>query len=141
MAIPEFLSVSQCGGLVRRLLLNTLQAQVESLKDCQAENGMWHTLLDDPDSYVEASATCGFAYGILKAVKDGLLDRSYLEVAKKAVDPILACISKDGVVNQVSYGTPMGRVTRTFYKEIPLRPMPYGQALAILFLMEYRTML
>ncbi len=141
MAIPEFLSVSQCNGLVRRLLSNSLQAQVESLKDCQAENGMWHTLLDDPDSYVEASATCGFAYGILKAVKDGLLDRSYLEVAKKAVDPILACISKDGVVNQVSYGTPMGRVTRTFYKEIPLRPMPYGQALAILFLMEYRTML
>ena len=48
---------------------------------------------------------------------------------------------RSGVVNQVSYGTPMGRVTRTFYKEIPLRPMPYGQALAILFLMEYRTML
>ena len=43
-------------------------------------------------------------------------------------------------MNQVSYGTPMGRLSKDFYKEIELRPMPYGQALAILFLMEYRTM-
>ncbi len=141
MAIPEFLSISQCSGPVRRLLQNALQAQVESLKACQAENGMWHTLIDDADSYVEASATCGFAYGILKAVKDGLVDASYRKVAARAVEPVLACISEDGVVNQVSYGTPMGRVNKDFYKEIALQPMPYGQALAILFLMEYRTML
>ena len=141
MAIPEFFSISQCGGPVKRLLQNTLQAQIQSLKECQAENGMWHTLVDDADSYVEASATCGFAYGILKAVKDGLVDKSYLEVAAKAAVPILDYISEDGVVNQVSYGTPMGRTTKDFYKEIELRPMPYGQALAILFLMEYRWML
>lgn len=141
MAIPEFFSVSQCGGPVRRMLQNTLEAQIRSLKEWQAENGMWHTLVDDADSYVEASATCGFAYGILKAVKDGLVDKSYLEVAARAVTPILDYISEDGVVNQVSYGTPMGRTTRDFYKEIELRPMPYGQALAILFLMEYRLVL
>lgn len=141
MAIPEFFSISQCGGPVKRLLQNTLQAQIQSLKECQAENGMWHTLVDDADSYVEASATCGFAYGILKAVKDGLVDKSYLEVAAKAAVPILDYISEDGVVNQVSYGTPMGRTTKDFYKKIELRPMPYGQALAILFLMEYRWML
>ncbi|MFA7113803.1 MAG: glycoside hydrolase family 88 protein [Sphaerochaeta sp.] len=45
-------------------------------------------------------------------------------------------VDKDGVVQQVSYGTPMGRESKNFYKEIPLRPMPYGQALAMLFLME-----
>lgn len=141
MAIPEFFSISQCSGPVRRLLQNTLRAQIDSLKEYQAENGMWHTLVDDQDSYVEASATCGFAYGILKAVKDGLVDKSYLEVAARAAAPILDYISEDGVVNQVSYGTPMGRITKDFYKEIELRPMPYGQALAILFLMEYRLML
>ena len=31
---------------------------------------------------------------------------------------------------------PMGRESKDFYKQIPLRPMPYGQAMAILFLME-----
>lgn len=140
MAIPEFLEICDCNEAVKRLLVNTLREQVQSLRALQAENGMWHTLVDDADSYVEASATCGFAYGILRAVKDGLVDKSYLETAAKAVSPIMDCISEDGVVHQVSYGTPMGRTTRDFYKQIELKSMPYGQALAILFLMEYRTM-
>lgn len=139
MAIPEFLEIHDCSAPVRRLLANTLKAQVGSLRKYQASGGMWHTLVDDEDSYVEASATCGFAYGILRAVKAGLLDKSCLETAVKAAAPILDYISDEGVVNQVSYGTPMGRISKDFYKEIELRPMPYGQALAILFLMECRT--
>lgn len=140
MAIPEFLSISSCSEPVRRILINTLRNQVESLKKYQAENGMWHTLVDDADSYVEASATCGFAYGILKSVREGLLEKSYLQVAKKALPAILDCISDAGVVNQVSYGTPMGRTTKEFYKQIELKSMPYGQALAILFLVEYKNL-
>lgn len=140
MAVPEFLSICECSEPVKRMLVNALRDQVESLRAYQAENGMWHTLVDDEDSYVEASATCGFAYGILKAVKDGLVDKSCLEMAARAAAPIMDYISEEGVVNQVSYGTPMGRTTKDFYKEIELKPMPYGQALAILFLMEYRTM-
>ena len=47
-------------------------------------------------------------------------------------------ISGDGVVGQVSYGTPMGRDGKQFYKDIEIRPMPYGQAMAILYLIEAR---
>ena len=89
-----------------------------------------------PTSYVEASATSGFGYGILKAVHMGLVDAAYAENAKKALAPILKCIREDGIVDQVSYGTAMGRETKDFYKQIPLRQMPYGQAMAMLFLME-----
>ena len=78
----------------------------------------------------------GFAYGILRGVHAGLLDQKWESVARKALRPILSLISEDGVVNQVSYGTPMGRISRDFYKTIPIQPMPYGQALAILFLIE-----
>lgn len=136
MAIPEFLAIVPEDGAVRRMFVQCLLRQVESLKKYQDKNGMWHTLVDDADSYVEASATCGFAYGILKAVKDGLVDPSYQELAIKALPAILDCISEDGIVNKVSYGTPMGRTDRDFYKQIPLKPMPYGQALAMLFLSE-----
>lgn len=137
MAIPEFLAMTECSGEVKAVLVEALAKQVESLKKYQAPNGMWHTLIDDADSYVEASATCGFAYGILKAVREGILDESYKELAKKAVAPILECISDEGVVHQVSYGTPMGRISKDFYKNIEIKPMPYGQALAMLFLAEY----
>ena len=85
---------------------------------------------------MESSATCGFGYGILKAVHTGLIDPKYAENACRALKPILENIGDDGVVRQVSYGTPMGRTTKDFYKQVEIRHMPYGQALAMLFLME-----
>ena len=136
MAIPEFLSMVKLGGADRRFLTQALLRQAEALKEFQSDNGMWHTLVDDPTSYVEASATCGFAYGLLKSVNMGLLPEEYRAVALKALDPIMGYINEKGVVEQVSYGTPMGRKTKDFYKEIPIKSMPYGQALAMLFLME-----
>ena len=136
IAIPEFLSMVQCDPQVADKLTQVLVSQVNSLEKYQNQNGMWHTLIDDPTSYVESSATCGFAYGILKGVNTGLLEESYRQVALKALDPILGYIGPDGVVRQVSYGTPMGRETKDFYKNIPLRQMPYGQALAMLLLIE-----
>lgn len=139
MAIPELLSISECDPAVKRHLIAILEKQVNSLKKYQDESGMWHTLIDDIDSYVESSATCGFAYGIMRAVHMGLLNPEYLQCAEKALKPILDYISEDGVVSQVSYGTPMGRTTKDFYKNIKIQPMPYGQALAILFLMECKT--
>ncbi len=88
---------------------------------------------------MEASATCGFAYGILKGVSLGLGEAWWARKALKAVEPILGFTDEDGVVHQVSYGTPMGRESKDFYKEIELKPMPYGQALAMLFFMESRN--
>lgn len=136
IAIPEFLQMVDCDADVKQQLQQVLLNQVKSLVKYQDESGMWHTLIDDPTSYVESSATCGFAYGILKAVHTGLIDASYEAVALKALVPILGYISEDGVVHQVSYGTPMGRQTKDFYKNIELRPMPYGQAMAMLLLIE-----
>ena len=102
----------------------------------QDKGGMWHTLIDDEDSYLEASATCGFGYGILKGISMGIGKKDWTDMALKAMKPIFECTDKDGVVHQVSYGTPMGRRSKDFYKQIELKPMPYGQALAMLFFME-----
>ena len=83
---------------------------------------------------------CGFAYGILRGVHCGLLEEKWLGTAERALKPVLSLISEEGILGQVSYGTPMGRENRDFYKEIPLKPMPYGQALAILFLVEWKKL-
>ena len=45
-------------------------------------------------------------------------------------------IDDDGILQLCSYGTPMGRESQDWYKEIPIHPMPYGQAMAMLFLIE-----
>ena len=75
------------GSLPRHILANALENQIASLAKYQDGNGMWHTLIDDPTSYVEASATSGFGYGILKAVHMGLVDVAYAENAKKGARP------------------------------------------------------
>lgn len=136
IAIPEFLQMVPCSVPVKRTLTQALLDQVEGLRKYQSASGMWHTLIDDESSYVEASASCGFAYGILRAVHTGLIGCEYEEAAWKTLDPILGYIGPDGVVQQVSYGTAMGRENKDMYKNIPLKPMPYGQALAMLFLIE-----
>lgn len=140
-AIPEFLSMVECDEASRRFLEEALRAQIESLVKYQDETGMWHTLVNDETSYVEASATCGFAYGILRAVQMGIVDDSLKQCAGRALEPILSYITVEGKVNQVSYGTAMGRESKDFYKSIEIKSMPYGQALAILFLIEAKKTL
>lgn len=134
IAIPEFIRVTGCGGAVKRFLVNMLNRQVDALQSLQDPNGMWHTLLDDPTSYVESSATAGIGYGVLKAVEAGLIPQEKTALAQRALEPILRNIDGSGVVNQVSYGTPVGKDSLAFYKTIEYCPMPYGQALATLFL-------
>lgn len=136
IAIPEFIACIELEKGMRRFLIETLKIQIDSLLTYQNETGMWHTLVDDPTSYVEASATCGFAYGILKAVEMEIIDASYQTSALRALIPILEYITDKGTVEQVSYGTAMGRESKEFYKDIPIQSMPYGQALAMLFLIQ-----
>ena len=117
-------------------LRNCKNTQIAALAQCQDESGLWHTLLDDPDSYLEASATAGFAYGILKAVRKRYVAAEYAEVAEKAIRGIVKNISPEGELLQTSFGTGMGSDLE-FYRQIPLTSMPYGQAMAILCLTEY----
>ncbi|KAH8106298.1 glycoside hydrolase family 105 protein [Cristinia sonorae] len=141
VSIPDFIDLLQLGpqdGL-RLFLVTTLTAQIDALVKYQDEKtGLWHTILDDPTSYLEASATAGFAYGILKSLRLRLIPRKdeYVKAAKKAVQGVLANISKDGELQQVSFGTPVFKTIEE-YKQIPLTSMPYGQSLALLALTEY----
>lgn len=138
IAIPEFielLDLPRDDGL-RLFLLETLEAQVKSLAQYQHENGLWHTLLDDATSYPEASATAGFAYGILKAVRKGYLKEEHEAMGIKAMRAVLDNIDDTGELQQVSFGTPVFD-TLQGYKDIPLTSMPYGQSMAILACVEY----
>jgi unsaturated rhamnogalacturonyl hydrolase len=125
-----------CEPSLHQYLVRTLNRQIETLVNYQNSSGMWHTLLDDTSSYLEASATCGISCGILRAVQMGITDEKFKAAAIKAVMPIVNCIDEQGQVGQVSYGTYMGRESKQYYKEVEIRTMPYGQAMAILFFLE-----
>lgn len=138
IAIPEIIEILdlQPGDAFRTFLIDTLAAQVKTLAETQHSSGLWHTLITDETSYLEASATAGFAYGILKSVRKGYIGEKYKEVGLKAVRGVLDNISEDGELQQVSFGTPVFDDLEG-YREVPLTSMPYGQSLAILALAEF----
>lgn len=133
--VVEFIEISQVVGATRRYLIETLKNQANTLKKLQEANGMWHTILNDPTSYEETSATAGFGYGILKAVRKGYIDKSYLVMGEKALQAVISNISDIGVVEQVSFGTAIG-MDAEHYRNIPICPTAYGQSLAIMILTE-----
>lgn len=137
IAIPELFEIlgDRITGSVRLFLQDVLQYQIEALTEYQSSEGLWHTIITDKKSYVEISATLGFAYGILKACHMKLISQDYLSIGKAAVIGSLPYI-KNGHVTNVSAGTGMGD-NLDFYRRIPLDDMPYGPALAILALNEY----
>jgi unsaturated rhamnogalacturonyl hydrolase len=152
IVIPEFLdllSLSPTSGQpgansldddpIASHLVATLVAQCEALAPLQTEAGLWRTLLDvseDEGSYPEASATAGFAYGILKARRRRLVGIEFEPVAVRAVQAVLDNVSPDGELLNTSFGTGMGHDLQ-HYLDIPRTSMPYGQAMAIMALVEF----
>jgi unsaturated rhamnogalacturonyl hydrolase len=139
IAIPEFIELLdlQPGDALREFLLETHLQQIRTLIQHQDKSGLWHTLIDDPGSYLEASATAGFAYGILKSVRKRYIGAEYLEPGVRAVKAVLANIDASGELRNVSFGTPVFN-DLDGYRNIKLTSMPYGQAMAILALGEFK---
>lgn len=56
-----------------------------------AKSGVWYDVLDvkDPHNYLESTASCMFAYCMLKGARLGYLDNTFLEAGLKAWDGII----------------------------------------------------
>lgn len=117
------------------LILGAYRAQAKGLCDAQHEGGLWHTLLDDPNSYLETSGSAGFAYGLLRGVRLGYLPAEMKENALRAAKAVIAQIDDDGMVQGVSYGTIVS-CDLDVYRRVALRPTGYGQNLTLLMLTE-----
>lgn len=133
--LPEFLETVDPGDGVRRFLESLFLRQAESLRETQDESGLWHTLINDPSSYLETSCSSGFFYGIMKGVRLGILGKEYLPCCARALPALLSKIGPDGKVNGVSYGTNVG-LDLDHYRNIEIRQMPYGQGLMMLAVQE-----
>ena len=133
--ILDLLDLAELPKPVADFLLGVLVTQVNALLPLQAPSGAWRTLLDDPSSYQEISATAGFGYGLLKGHRLGLGTPGWRAAGLRAVEAVMANIDEFGTVLNVSYGTRMGHDLQ-FYRDIPIQPTGYGQALGILCLSE-----
>lgn len=142
IAIPDMLELLDLppNDAFRVHLIDTLEAQCRALLSFQEPSGLWRTLLNHPaheGSYVESSATAGFAFGMLKALRLRYIKgEEFQSSAVKAVKVVLEKVSNEGELLDVSFGTAMGH-TLQHYKDIDRTSMPYGQAMAIMALGEF----
>ncbi|AJY46270.1 glycoside hydrolase family 88/105 protein [Martelella endophytica] len=131
----DLLELAELDDGSRRYFEMVVKSQLDALIALQAESGAWHTLVDDPESYEEISATAAIGYALLKGARLGIGPESWRDAGLKALDAVIANIGDDGVVANVSYGTRMGHDLQ-FYRDIPLHPTAYGQSMALLCLVE-----
>ena len=107
----------------------SLAEQLAALKLLQTENGLWRTILDDPESYEEVSASAGIAAAMV--LKGNPLHIKYVN---KAVKGILDNVTPEGRVMNVSGGTAVMK-DRDGYRNIPRTwTQGWGQGLALAFL-------
>jgi len=137
IAAVELSNLAPLDIWVQELILDAFRAQMYTLRNLQHECGLWHTLADHPDSYLETSGSAGIAYGMLKGVRLGYLDESFREPALRAAREVLAQIDEHGLVQGVSYGTVVSP-SIDYYKQVALRPTGYGQNLTLMLLTELR---
>ncbi|MBI1788024.1 MAG: glycoside hydrolase family 88 protein [Acidobacteria bacterium] len=99
-------------------------ALASGLRAAQDREGMWRTVLDDPASYPESSATAMFCYGLLKLVRLKVLPDSDSGMARRAWSALNETYVKDGVVTGVSAGTdPQGP---GYYRQRPVGTQTWG---------------
>jgi unsaturated rhamnogalacturonyl hydrolase len=112
------------------------RTMVDGILKYQAENGLWHTVMDRPDFYQETSGSAGIAGGILKAVRLHMLEAGSMASALKAMEGVITKINPEGAVEGVSGGTPI-MPTIDAYGKLTRYPTLYGQGLTLLMLSEY----
>lgn len=118
VTMVETLSAMDENDPLRSQLLDLLRRQIEGVKKVQAPDGMWRQVLDKPELWEETSCSAMFAYGIARAVNRGWIDKTNMDVARKAFAGIAKNVTADGQVLNTCHGTNIGG-TLEFYANRP----------------------
>ena len=106
LAMEELLDALPPDHPRRPEVLALLRAQIRSVAALQSGQGLWHQLLDRPDSYLETSASAIFVYGIAHAANRGWINPvSYVPVAQAGWCGVASQIDASGAVEGICVAT------------------------------------
>lgn len=115
MAQTELLDNLPVSHPKRQELINLLLRQIVGFSRYQDISGLWHQVLDKPDSYLESSVTAMFTYAVAKAVNEGWINKSYLTIADDAWKGLSNKITSNGEVPDICIGTNIGDNIAFYY--------------------------
>lgn len=117
--------------------VNLLREFCEGLIDVQDDDGMWHQVLNRPDSYSETSATAMFALMLYRGVRFGWIDESYVKYADKALQALLkGYVDKDGVLYGVCKGSGCSMDPGYYMKLSSIKDDSHGLGVLLILLCE-----
>jgi rhamnogalacturonyl hydrolase YesR len=132
VAMAELLEVLPENHPGRAAILAQYRAHVAGLAAVQSGSGLWHQLLDRPDSYLETSASAMFVYAIARGINRGWLDaKAYGPMVSIGWNAVAAQVDTSGRVEGTCVGTGMG-FDPMFYYHRPTSPLAahgYGPVL------------
>jgi len=105
MAQVELLEHLPASHPRRAELISCLLRQIAGVSRYQDQSGLWHQLIDRPDSYLETSGTAMFVYAIAKAVNEKWIPASYRTIAIDGWNGLTRRIMPDGKIEDVCIGT------------------------------------
>jgi rhamnogalacturonyl hydrolase YesR len=127
--MAELLSELPSGHPRRERIMSGYLQMMEALLKYQGADGMWHQLIDHPESYKETSCTAMFTYAFITGVRKGWLKNpAYAQAARNGWLALQNYIDTEGNVDQVCVGTGQTN-SLEFYLNRPTRKGdPHGQA-------------
>ena len=111
--------------------------QLNRIISMQDESGLWHTVIDRDDSYLESSSAAGFALALGRALRRRLpgLDAARARDAySRALGAICSRIDARCAFNDVSQQTPPGDFA--FYNSIEIGTAPFATGVCMMALSE-----
>jgi len=101
----------------------------------QHASGLWHTIVDGPDTYLESTLATMIATAVPDAAAAGLIDPDrYREMAARARRAVLTLIDADGALRLVTEATPIAE--RAMYATRRFGVYPWGQGPLLLMLSD-----
>ena len=134
VASAQLLSVLPVTHPLRSEIVTIVQNQAQGLVDYQNAEGLWHTVVDRPDFYLESSGSAGIVYGLRCGVRDGWLSPDFTAHVRAGWQGLWQRVAANGTLADVSAPTgPMA--SEEAYNDIPHTAMQlYGQGMGLLAL-------
>ncbi|MBB6107503.1 Rhamnogalacturonyl hydrolase YesR [Mucilaginibacter lappiensis] len=115
MATVELLNNLPANHPKRAEIIKLLLRQIVGYARYQDQTGLWHQLLDKPDSYLETSVTAMYTYAVARAVNQGWINEKYIAIAQEGWKGLLTKVTVDGQLQDVCIGTNMDTDIKFYY--------------------------
>ena len=87
-------------------ILAAYRKMMAGLARYQGADGLWHQLIDHPESFEESSSTAMFTFALISGVKNGWLETDpYGPAARRGWLGLVSHISEDAAIREVCDGT------------------------------------